>query len=123
MVVRRSGGAEAILARVVTSADGMFRATISLRQPMTIVARTEADVESEAVTIAVRPRMSVKVTKTAAFADASVRITVDPRGANGTARVTVKRNGKTVQKTRAQIRRGRATKVIVAPTRPAASAL
>ena len=116
IVLQRSTGAGKALASAVTSADGAFRAKLSLKEPVALVARAVASgALSQAVQVAVRPKISVKVAKAAAFTDTTVKIVVDPHGARGVANLTVKYNGKTVQTARTRVRKGRANETIVAP--------
>ena len=116
VTLERAGGAGKALGSAETGPDGSFSAKVRLTRPTSIVARlSETDELSAPIVVAVRPRISIRVGKTAAFTDATVKLRVDPHAAAGVATITVKRNGKTVQSTRTRVRKGRASEKIVAP--------
>lgn len=116
IALQRAEGAGKALVTTTTEPDGSFSEQLSLKQPTTVIARAIASgALSGAVTLALRPKLTVKVGKVAAFTDATTKLTVDPHGATGTATITVKRNGKTVQTTRTKLRKGRGSAKIVAP--------
>ena len=115
-MLQRAEGAGKTLASALTAADGTFSLSISLKTPESLVAiAPAAGATSLAIDVKLRPRLAARVGKAAAFAEATVSITVDPHGATGKANITVKRNGKTVQRTQAKVRKGRASQTIVAP--------
>ena len=116
VVLQRAEGAGKTLTSGLTAADGTFSLSISLKTPESLVAIALASGATSApIDFKLRPRLAARVRKAAAFAEAKVSITVDPHGATGTANITVKRNGKTVQRVQARVRNGRASKAIVTP--------
>ncbi len=116
VALQRAEGAGNALATGTTADDGTFRIEVTLKESESLVARaTDTGVLSAPIDVRLRPRLQVKVGKAAAFATTTVKITVDPHAAKGTARLTIKRNGKTVKHVRTKVKNEKATKTIVAP--------
>ncbi len=116
VVVERVGGAGKPLGVSTSADDGSFAIPFSLKRPGSIIVRAAAlAATSEAVEIVVRPRITLRVGRTSAFADATAKLTVEPADASGIATLLVKRKGTIVQTARTRVRKGRAVETIVAP--------